>query len=123
MDYKRSHRVAELLREEISQIVTQELKDPLIGLTTVTAIKLTEDLRSARVYVSIIGGERERRKGLKGLERAKKFIRKELGHRTDLKFVPTLSFFYDGSIDYAQNIESLIAKIHKENDDSTQTDG
>lgn len=122
MDYKRSHRVAELLREEISQIITQKLKDPLVGMTTVTAIKLTEDLKSARVYVSIMGDEQTREKGLKGLERAKKYIRKELGDRTDLKFVPALTFYYDSSIDYAQNIQSLITKIHEEDDVSNNHD-
>lgn len=117
-EYKRSSRVAELLREEISQIITQELKDPLIGLTTVTSIKLTNDLKSARVYVSILGDLETREKGLRGLERAKSWIRSELGHRMDLKYVPGLKFCYDETVDYSQHIESIIKKIHHKDENS-----
>ncbi len=112
-DYKRSQRVAEMLRHEISQIITQELKDPQIGITTVTAIKVTDDLKLAKIYVSILGGKETRAKGLHGLEHAKSWIRSEIGHRLDLKFVPELKFYYDETIDYAENIESLIKKIHQ----------
>ncbi len=113
-DYKRSQRVAEVLRHEISQIITQELKDPLIGITTVTAIKLTEDLKLAKVYVSILGAKEAREKGLLGLERAKSWIRSALGQRMDLKFIPELKFFYDETLDYADTIESLIKKTHEQ---------
>lgn len=119
VEFKRSRRVAELLREEISQIITKELKDPLVGITTVTGIKLTDDLKSAKIYVSILGNGTARENGLRGLNRAKKFIRAELGHRTDLKYVPAIKFVYDGSLDYAQNIESIINKIHKDDDKSS----
>jgi ribosome-binding factor A len=112
-DYKRSQRVAEMLRHEISQIITQELKDPQIGITTVTAIKVTDDLKLAKIYVSILGDTETREKGLHGLERAKSWIRTEIGQRLDLKFVPELKFFYDETSDYAENIESLIKKIHQ----------
>ncbi|MCH6559951.1 30S ribosome-binding factor RbfA, partial [candidate division KSB1 bacterium] len=71
--FKRSRRVSELLREEISRIVTQELQDPLIGIVTVTRVKLTNDLKLARIYVSILGDEKNRQDGLRGLERATKF--------------------------------------------------
>lgn len=113
-DYKRSQRVGEVLRHEISQIITQELKDPLIGITTITAIKLTEDLKLAKIYVSILGSKEIREKGLQGLERAKSWIRSELGHRIDLKFIPELKFFYDETLDYAQNIEALIKRAHEQ---------
>ena len=112
-EFKRSRRVSELLREEISRIVTQELQDPLIGIVTVTRVKLTNDLKLARIYVSILGDEKNRQDGLRGLERATKFIRSELGSRTKLRYVPQLEFYYDETIDYAQHIESLLKKIHK----------
>ena len=112
-EFKRSRRVSELLREDISQIITQQLRDPLIGIVTVTSIQLTDDLKLARVYVSILGDEKSRQDGLRGLERATKFIRSEIAHRTNLRYVPELKFYYDETIDYAQNIESLLKKIHK----------
>lgn len=117
LNYKRSNRVAELLREKISHIITQKLNDPLIGLVTVTQVRITDDLRYARVYVRMMGGSKAKENGLKGLERAKNFIRNELGRHIDLKYIPELNFQYDASIDYAQNIESLITQIHEEDDD------
>ena len=112
-EYKRSRRVSELLREEISRIVTQQLKDPLIGIVTVTSVKLTDDLKLARVYVSILGDEKNRQDSLRGLERATKFIRSEMGRKANLKYVPDLEFYYDETIDYAHKIELLLKKIHK----------
>lgn len=116
MEFKRSQRVSELLREEISQIITQELKDPKIGMVTVTYIKLSDDLKSARVYVSVLGDTKNKESSLKGLERAKNWIRNQLGHRMQLKYIPQLTFCYDETIDYAQNIESILKKIHKEDE-------
>lgn len=113
-DFKRADRVSELLREEISQIITQQVKDPLIGFVTVTNIKLTDDLKLARVYVSTLGKKDDREKSLLGLGRATSFIRSELGHKTNLKYVPELKFYYDETFDYAQNIESLLNEINKD---------
>ncbi len=112
-EFKRARRVSELLREEISRVITQQLKDPLIGIVTVTAIKLTDDLKLARVYFSVLGDDNTRKNSLRGLERAAKFIRSELGHKTNLKYVPEIEFYYDETVDYAQNIESLLKEIHK----------
>lgn len=120
-DYTRATRVKELLREEISQIITVELKDPLVGMTTVTEVKLTGDLKSARVYVNIYGDESVTNRTLRGLGRATKFIRAEIGRRTELKFVPEIRFVYDDSIDHAQNIESILDRIHRDQDDSTDS--
>ncbi|RMD94750.1 MAG: 30S ribosome-binding factor RbfA [Calditrichaeota bacterium] len=111
LSFKRSQRVAALLREEISQIITTELKDPQIGLATVTHIKITDDLKSARVYVSILGDKETRNRSMAVLEKATNWIRSELGHRTHLKYVPKLVFCYDDTEDYAENIESIIKKL------------
>jgi len=112
-EFKRSRHVSQLLREEISRIITQQLKDPLVGIVTVTGVNITDDLKLARVYVTILGDEKNRQDGLRGLERATKFIRGKIGRRTNLKYIPELEFYYDETIDYAQNIELLLKKIHK----------
>ncbi|MCH7673884.1 30S ribosome-binding factor RbfA [candidate division KSB1 bacterium] len=112
-EFKRSRRVSQLLREEISRIITQQLKDPLVGIVTVTGVNITDDLKLARVYVTILGDEKNRQDGLRGLERATKFIRGKIARRTNLKYIPELEFYYDETIDYAQNIELLLKKIHK----------
>ena len=77
-EFKRSRRVSQLLREEISRIITQQLKDPLVGIVTVTGVNITDDLKLARVYVTILGDEKNRQDGLRGLERATKFIRSKI---------------------------------------------
>jgi len=111
-EFKRSQRVAQLLKQEISGLITRGLKDPLIGFATVTKVKLADDLSFARVYISILGEDASKEDTIKGLERAKKFIRTELGHRTGLKFIPELNFYLDDSAEYAQTIETLLKKIH-----------
>ena len=116
-EFKRAQRVAEVLRAELSQIITQRVKDPTVGMVTITAVKLTDDLKSARVYVSRLGETDARTESIQGLRRAAKWIRAELGHRMDLKYVPKLTFVYDDSTDYAENIESLINKIKKESNE------
>jgi len=110
MDYKRAQRVGELLKHEISRIVSQELKDPAVRMITVTGVKVSDDLKQAKVYVSVLGSPAVREKSLQGLQRAKTFIRAEIGTRTDLKFIPELRFFYDDTLDYAEHIEDLLRR-------------
>jgi ribosome-binding factor A len=114
MQYKRSRRVAELLREEISRIILYELKDPAVGLVTITSVKVAEDLRSAKVYVSVIGDSEVREASLTGLGRASHFIEQRLRGRTDLKYAPHLTFYFDDTLDYADTINRLLQKIKKQ---------
>jgi len=113
-NFKRADRVAELLKKEISQMISTDLKDPLIGMATVSKVRLSDDLRSARIYISVIGSEKQGLESIKGLERALGFIRSELRKRTELRVIPEISFRYDDSIDYAMNIESLLKKAKKD---------
>ena len=121
-EFKRSTRVAVLLRHELSEIISQKSKDPLIGMVTITYIKLTDDLKSARVYIRILGNEESRERGLRGLSRACKWIRSELGHRMDLKYVPKLLFVYDEAADRVRAIETLLEKINRESNESPAGD-
>ncbi len=114
VNVKRSTRVAELLRQEMSTIIARELKDPGIGMATVCKIRLSDDLKFAKVFISIIGDEKQVQNSLEALERATNFIRSELRKRTDLRAVPELRFEHDDSATYAQNIDILLNKIHKE---------
>lgn len=111
MEYKRAQRVGELLKHEISHILSEDVKDPAVGMVTITAVTVTDDLKQAKVYVSVLGSQRVREKSLQGLERAKAFIRSEIRTRTDLKFVPELHFFYDNTLDYAEHIEDLLRRV------------
>jgi ribosome-binding factor A len=107
---RRPVRVGEMIRMEISQLLVREVKDPRIGLTTVTEVKMSPDLKQARVYVSVLGGAKERQKTLEGLNSAASHIRHVIGERLRLRNAPELNFCYDQSIEYGARIEELILK-------------
>ncbi len=115
-NFKRASRVAALLRTEISQIIVTQLKDPRVGMVSITRIKLTDDLSYGRVFVSIIGDEKARKDALRGLGHATNFIRSALRNVTDLRFVPELEFILDDSAEYAHNIQTLLNKLQEEKD-------
>ena len=107
---RRPERVGEMVRFEISELLVRGLRDPRIGLTSVTEVKMSPDLKQARVYVSVLGGIQERKQTLAGLNSAAPHIRHEIGARLRLRNIPELSFFYDESIEYGARIEELIQK-------------
>lgn len=110
----RSNRVGEQMKKELSEIIGRKLKDPRIGFVTVTDVAVTGDLQQATVYISVLGDEKQREDTLKGLEKAKGFMRSEIGQRIRLRKTPELFFEFDESIDYGNRIETLISKIHAE---------
>lgn len=107
---RRPERVGEMIRFEISELLIRGLRDPRIGLTTVTQVKMSPDLKLAKVYVSVLGGVEERKQTLAGLNSATPHIRHEIGARLRLRNTPELTFFYDKSIEYGARIEELIQK-------------
>ncbi|MCF8720236.1 30S ribosome-binding factor RbfA [Nitrospina gracilis] len=115
--YKRSERVQELLLEELSKMVQHELKDPRIGFVTLTRIALSDNLKHAKVFVSILGTDQVREEGLKGLNSAKGFLRSQLGKRLYLKAIPELDFKLDTSGDQVDRITQLLRQIHKDDDE------
>ncbi len=120
MDFKRADRVADLIKQEISDILRREAGDPRIANITVTDVKLTDDLRSARIYFVELGQDKLSPDVEKGLSKAKGFLKRELGKRLQLRYVPELAFFYDPSFEYGSRIEKLLKEVRKdEPDDST----
>lgn len=110
LPYKRSQRVSDLLREEIADIIMNKLKDPRVGFITVTGVDITEDLKLARVYISTLK-EEERDVTLEIINSAKGFIRTELSKRVRMKFIPSLTFLVDESLEYGDKIERLLKEI------------
>jgi len=103
-------RIQELLREVISEIL-RELKDPRLGFWSLTEVKVTPDLRHARVFVSIYGDENTRRETMAGLESAAGFVRGKLGREVRLRHVPELTFIQDNSLEHGQHMAELLARI------------
>jgi len=113
-NYKRSDRVADLVREEIaSMILHGEIKDPRVGFVTITVVKMTPDLKEAKVYFSRIGGPEEKRHSVEGLTSAGGYIRRNLAKRLNLKHIPSLSFFFDETLEYAEHIDEVLEKIKR----------
>ncbi|MFO0793163.1 MAG: 30S ribosome-binding factor RbfA [Candidatus Brocadiaceae bacterium] len=108
MSSRRIERLSEVIRQEVSKIVLYELKDPRIGFITITTVELTPDLRHAKVYVSIMGGDTIQKRTFQGLEHARGFIQSEVGKRLQIKFTPHLTFCLDESIKKSLHIAKLI---------------
>jgi ribosome-binding factor A len=112
MDYQRSDRVGELLTEVIADVLREDIRDPRVTAVTITAAKVTKDLRQARIYFTILGGATENKDAvLAGLKSALGFIRARIGKQLKLRFVPALEFFYDDSVDEAERIEKLLRQV------------
>ena len=111
MSVKRATRVASLLREVLSEILATQLKDPAVGRVTISRVVVTDDIRHAKVYFSLLGNAGDREKVLAGLRRAAGFIRAEMGKRIELRFAPNLEFIYDDTIDYADRINQLVNQV------------
>ncbi|MBI4462022.1 MAG: 30S ribosome-binding factor RbfA [Acidobacteria bacterium] len=115
---RRPQRIGEQIREEISNLLLRGLKDPRIGFATVTAVRVSPDLRQAWVYVSVLGSAVERQETLHGLEAASTFVRRELAHRLRMRHVPALQFELDTSAEYGARIEELIEQTHRQKPDT-----
>ena len=108
---RRSQRVADLVRAEISRLVLLEAHDPALRKVTITDVLMPADLRSARVYFSALGGEPEREEALAALDRASGFLRREVGRRCQLRYAPELHFFADRSIERGARIEEILSEV------------
>lgn len=104
----RPERVGELIRAEIASMVRNDLHDPAIGFVTITQVKMSHDLRTARVYFSCLGGEPEFEKIRTGFDRAAGWLRREVGRRCKLRYAPELHFFPDHSAETGARIERIL---------------
>ncbi len=112
--YKRSQRVQELLLVEISKLIQHGLKDPRIGFVTVTQTELSDNLKYAKVYVSIMGTEQQKEDSLEGLNSARGYIRSCLGKNLHLRYIPELDFKLDKTAEHVEKITKIISGWHHE---------
>ena len=111
---KRSEKVADLIRKEVSEMVLKNIKDPRVGFVTITRVAVSDDCRSAKIYFSVMGNLDDRNRSIEGLNSAKGFVRKELGRRIGLRHTPEIVFQFDPSIEYAIHIEEVIHHLQQE---------
>ena len=112
MGFKRAQKVGELILEEISNILLREIEDPRIGFVTITHVTVSDDLRYAKVFVSVMGEDEEKKNSLEGLQSASGFMRKKLGARLQLRCVPELVFKLDDSMEESSKILTILSKLN-----------
>jgi ribosome-binding factor A len=109
----RPARIAELLKEEISQIINYELGDRRIRPATVTYVKVSSDVRHAKVYVGLLGSRQEIEETIRRLNHATGFIRSQLYPRLSLRFIPQLTFHYDDTLEKAARLDEILAETRE----------
>lgn len=112
----RANRLAETLKEEISQMIREELKDPRLGFTTVTDVEVADDLGHAKVFVSVLGDAQAGKDSLDALNRAAGFVRSEIGKRIRIRHVPEIVFKYDASLEKGAHISKLLREVETSTD-------
>lgn len=113
MASKRISKVNDTIRAVLSDLIKKEVKDPRIGLVSILKVDVSQDLKQAKVYFSVIGDKDEREKALNGLNSASGFLRSELGKNLKIKHIPKLIFSIDTSIEEGINITKKIEEVIK----------
>lgn len=121
MNNKRINRISEEVRKVVSQLLYNGLKDPRIkDMTSITRVEVTRDLSFAKIYVSVLGDETEKKETIEGLNSAKGYIRKEIGAKIDLRYIPEPIFSLDESIEQGIYMSKLIDKINKKEENNKE---
>lgn len=107
----RKERMQDFIREEISDIIQKEIKDPGLGFITIIDVRMTDDLKYAKIYYSVFGTDEEVEKTVDALGRARGYIKHILGKRISLRYMPDISFLLDRSEEKARRIDQLIEKV------------
>jgi ribosome-binding factor A len=110
---KRAIRVGDQILKEIAILLLNRVKDPRVYGATITGIKLSNDLKIARVYFSVIGEKSDIERALDGLNSAKGFIKREIGLRMKLRYVPEIKFVHDPSLESGSHLDKIFEEIHK----------
>ena len=122
-DFSRTRRVGEQIQREIAQLIQQEIKDPRIGLVTISAVKVSRDMSHATIYFTVLDEAHPVEETLKVLDGASGFLRHELAKRMRLRIMPHLHFKYDESIAYGNELSALINEaMEMENPDNVIDD-
>jgi ribosome-binding factor A len=112
--HSRPDRVAHLVQQQLAELFARGLKDPRVGLVTITGVKMSPDLREARVYWTVHGEPAVRDQTARGIEAARGWLRREVGGTLGLRVVPDLHFTYDEAIDRGDRIERLLREVREQ---------
>ena len=110
----RAERIADHIKDQVSQLLSFEVKDPAVGLLTVTHVKMASDMGLAHVYYTLVGDEVERRKTERALERATPFVRRRLAEDMNMRRTPDVRFHYDENVERQERVATLLQEIATE---------
>lgn len=114
----RPERMAEAIKKEIADLLRNEIKDPRVGFVTITGVEVTKDLSFAKIFVSVMGKEEQRKESIEVLQKAAGYLRSEIGRRIKVRHAPELIFKLDVSLDHGTRIMELLHEINKQEDKS-----
>ncbi len=120
--FSRADRVSGLIQEVLSELLKKKIRDPRLAMATITSVKMSRDLKMARIYFTIYGDSEKSEAAVKGFESARGFIKRSLARRLGLRYMPDLKFFYDESFEYGSHIDQLLEKISTENEPDHKSD-
>jgi len=118
----RPSRVANAMRKEIGLILQRELRDPRLGFITITKVEVSPDLREAKAYYSVLGSDKQVKSSAIALGRAKGYIKKLVGDRIKLRYVPSISFYKDKGIEYGARVEEILTEIERKRKETEGND-
>ena len=116
----RPEKVAEQIHKEASRILMHNIKDPRIATVNITAVKVSKDIGSARIYFTVLDEASDRKEAERGLKSAAPYIRREIGQVMRLRFIPDLRFHYDESVGYGQKIDELLRQVKDDLNDPAE---
>jgi len=119
--FSRADRVGGLIQKVLSNILNKNIRDPRLKMATITSVKVSRDLKQARIYFTASGGIQKKGDTIEGFNSAHGFIKRTLAHELDLKYMPHLKFFYDESIEYGAHIDELIESTKSKNGSNHST--
>jgi len=115
--YARSDRVGGQVKKVMAELLQKEIKDPCLDGVTITGVRMSRDLRIAKIYFATTSGPDTHTAALAGFDRARGFVKRELAQRLGLRYMPDLKFYYDESIDYGERIERLLKSVKQDDTD------
>ena len=118
----RAERIADQIKAQVSQLLSFEVKDPAVGLLTVTHVKMTSDMGLAHVYYTLVGDDTERRKTARALDRATPFVRRRLAEDMNMRRAPEVKFHYDENVERQERVETLLREIAAERETREKTE-
>lgn len=118
---KRSVRVADVIRNELSVLLLQKTRDPKIESVAISRVQVSDDLKYAKIYYTVRGSDRDIRLAARGLDRAKGFMRSHLAKTLNMRYTPALQFFYDETAEKVEEVEKLFQEIEAEKKDNNDS--